>query len=382
MLIVADANIPYAPEAFAGLGEVRTMPWRELTAASVRAADILLVRSTIKVDAALLDGASPRFVGTATIGTDHVDLDYLKRRGIAFASAPGSNADSVAEWWSAAVLLLAARLGWALAGRTAGVIGVGNVGSRVARRAAALGMNVVLCDPPLARAAGNAAFSPLPELLERSDLVTLHVPLERGGPDPTFHLADRAFLARMRRGAIFVNASRGKVHDTAALLEARRSGQLAGMLLDVWEGEPRIETELLQLADIGTPHIAGHSFDGKVNGTEMLYAAVCRLLNVRPTWKPADSLPPPTVPRLELDGAMFDAQLLATEAALTLYPIAEDDARLREILSLPEDRHAAHFAGLRSGYPVRRGFHNTVAAPTRATPGQRAALAGLGFASG
>jgi erythronate-4-phosphate dehydrogenase len=379
MLIVTDANIPYAPEAFAHLGEVRAFGSRELTPANVRDAEILLVRSTIKVNAALLGGAAPRFVGTATIGTDHVDTAYLARRGIAFASAPGSNADSVGEWWSAALLLLAARLGWDLRGRVAGVVGVGNVGSRVARRAEALGMRVMKCDPPLARATGSAEYRPLGELLAAADVITLHVPLERSGPDATLGLAGAEFFARLKPGAIFVNAARGKVHDNAALLAAIESGRLAATALDVWAGEPLVEPELLARVDLGTPHIAGHSFDGKVNGTQMLYRAVCRLLGAAERWKPEDSLPPPQVPDLDLDGSAFDAQLTAAEAALTLYPIAADDARLREVLALPPERRAAHFTELRGRYPVRRGFHNTVAHLRSGTAEHRRALAGLGF---
>ncbi len=379
MLIVADNNIPFVAEAFADIGEVRTVQGRGLTGDQVNDADILLLRSTVKIDVELLGGAAPKFVGTATIGTDHVDTDYLASRGIAFASAPGSNADSVAEYWCAAVLLVAARLGWELAGRTVGVVGVGNVGRRVVRRARALGMNVLKCDPPLARETGSEEYRPLDELLAAADIITLHVPMAREGQDATLHMAGADFFARLKPGAIFVNTARGQVHDTPALAAAIDSGKLAAAILDVWEGEPVVETHLLERVDVATPHIAGHSLDGKAGGTQMLYRAICKLLGAPETWKPADSLPPPETPRLELDGAAFDAQLTATEAALSLYPIGEDDARLRGVLALPQAERGAYFTKLRVDYPIRRGFPNTKVVLTDGTMQQRQALAGLGF---
>jgi erythronate-4-phosphate dehydrogenase len=379
VLIVADNNIPFAAEAFGHLGEVRTVRGRGLTAEQVAGADVLLLRSTVKINEELLSQCSPKFVGTATIGTDHVDQDYLASRGIPFASAPGSNADSVAEYWSSAVLLVAARLGWNLRGVTCGVVGVGNVGSRVARRAEALGMRVLKCDPPLARQTTSEEYRPLEELLAESRIITLHTPLNREGPDTTLHMAGADFFAKLAPGALFVNTSRGGVHDTQALITALDSKRLAAAVLDVWENEPRPEAELLRRALIGTPHVAGHSFDGKVNGTHMLYREVCRLLGADEQWQPADSLPPTAIPRLEMYGPAFDAQLTATEAALTLYPIARDDARLREALSMSPEQRGEHFASLRVNYPVRRGFHNTEVVLQEGTDDQRRALSGLGF---
>ena len=232
MLIVADENIPFVREAFGGVGEVRTMPGREIVCDAVRDAELLLVRSTTRVDAALLDGSGVHFVATATIGTDHVDLTHLRDRGIAFASAPGSNAESVAEYIVAALMELADRRGTRLSGATIGIVGAGNVGGRVARNARALGMSVLLNDPPLAetaRARGAVAdlgstspsCRPLDALLD-ADYLSFHVPLERRGPHPTFHLADAEFVGRMRRGAGLLNTARGAVVDNAALHRAAR----------------------------------------------------------------------------------------------------------------------------------------------------------------
>jgi erythronate-4-phosphate dehydrogenase len=379
MLIIADNNIPLATEAFAHLGEVRSVQGRGLSAAEVTGADVLLLRSTVKINAELLSDCAPKFVGTATIGTDHVDQEYLASRNIPFASAPGSNADSVAEYWSCAVLTLAARLGWELAGRTVGVVGVGNVGRRVVRRARALGMEALKCDPPLARKTGSDQYRPLEELLAAADIITLHVPLIREGEDATLKMAGADFFEKLKPSSIFVNTSRGKVHDSAALKSAITSGKVIAAALDVWENEPDFELDLLKVLDLGTPHIAGHSFDGKVNGTHMLYRETCKVLGVKEQWKPAHSLPAADFPRLELDGDVFDAQLTATEAALTLYPISKDDERLRRSLTMPADERAAYFTSLRVDYPVRRGFANTTVKLSGGSMDQRQALTGLGF---
>ncbi|NQT84941.1 4-phosphoerythronate dehydrogenase, partial [bacterium] len=219
MKIVADENIPYVKEAFGSLGDVIPLPGRKIAPASVVDAEILLVRSITEVNASLLEGSRVRFVGTATIGTDHVDEEYLHSRGIAFASAPGSNANSVAEYVVAALLTTARRKNFPLKGKTIGVIGVGNCGSRVAKKAEALGMRVLLNDPPLWRQTGNKRFRPLEELFS-ADILTLHVPLTYEGIDATYHLVDEAFLSKLRPECILMNTSRGPVVDNLALATA------------------------------------------------------------------------------------------------------------------------------------------------------------------
>ncbi len=381
MLIIADNNIPYAPQAFAHIGEVHTVTGRGLTADQVAGADVLLVRSTVKINQQLLAQCQPRFVGTATIGTDHVDQKLLAARRIHFASAPGSNANSVSEWWASSLLHLGAENHWQLTGKTVGIVGVGNVGSRIAAKAQALGMKVLKCDPPLKRLQNNAnsTFHQLDYLLENSDIISLHTPLTTEGRDKTYHLANSDFFARLKPGAIFVNCSRGKVHDTSALLRAIKDGQLAATVLDVWEGEPLIELPLMEKVQLATPHIAGHSFDGKVNGTYMLYQETCRLLKIPEQWEPEDSLPEPQVPELEIDCDGKSVQDVATEACLRLYPIIEDDLAFRKSLKLKEEKRSALFTSLRTSYPVRREFSNTRLTLKRADEKHRNCLAGLGF---
>jgi len=375
--IVADENIPFAQEAFSTLGQVTLVPGREMTAETVRDCDILCCRSVTRVGPDLLEGSRVRFVGTATIGIDHVDVAYLRRRGIAFASAPGSNANSVAEYVVAALLVLARRYAFRLEGKTIGVVGVGNVGSRVARKARALGMRVLLNDPPLARQTGDPRFLPL-DALFGADFITLHVPLTRSGPDPTWHMADARFLERMRPDAFFINTSRGAVADTEALKGALRGERLAGAVLDVWEDEPAIDLELLRLVEIGTPHIAGYSFDGKVCATEMIYRAACEALGVEPTWDPSPFMPPPAHPRLVLDRSSRHDEDVVREAVLTIYDIEADDRALRQCPADPQAR-GAHFDHLRKTYPERREFHNTTVVVHDHSPALARKLEGLGF---
>ena len=354
--IFADKNISYVEAAFASLGEVAALPSSSLDARAAKEADILLVRSTVKVGAPLLDGSPVRFVATATIGTDHLDTEYLDAKGIRWASAPGSNAPSVAQWWASAVLTVAAARAGKLAGLVVGVVGCGNVGSRVEKVAAALGCTVLRNDPPRARAEGSAGFVSLEELCARADIVTLHVPLIASGPDRTQHLFDAARFSGMRPGAWLVNASRGAVVDGNALIAARASGQIGAALLDVFDSEPAVSPALVAAADLATPHIAGHSLDGKAAGTEMVYRAACELLGVKPTWNARRSLP-----LLEAAAIALDARALDDEAAALLllrrfYGIEQDDTSLRTIAaSLPIDAERTKvFQWNRDGYRIRR----------------------------
>jgi len=380
--IIADENIPFVREACATLGEVTLVAGREVTRDTLRGADLFFCRSVTKINRALLEGTRVRFVGTATIGFDHVDREYLKQAGIAFASAPGSNANSVAEYIVAAMLVLARRGGFTLEGRTIGVVGVGNVGSRVVKKAESLGMRVLQNDPPLARATGDRRFLPIDALLD-ADFITFHVPLTVAASvplaeDATHHMVDAAFLARMRPSAYLLNSSRGPVVDEAALKAALAERRLAGAVLDVWETEPAFDPDLLALAAIGTPHIAGYSFDGKVAATEMIYRAACEVVGVKPTWNPAAIMPPPGHPRLEIQCAGRPDEDVLREAVLTIYDIEADDRGLRQSPSAPAER-AAWFDRLRKVYPERREFHNTTLMAPGASQGLGAKLAGIGF---
>ena len=336
--IVADANIPYLHDAFGALGEVVTMSSRQLSREAVKEADLLLVRSTIRVNEALLAGSRVRFVATATIGIDHLDTAWLVGAGIRWASAPGSNADSVVQWFAAAMARVPD-----VAERQLGIVGVGNVGARIERLFRALDVKPpLLCDPPRARKEGGSAFVSLDEILSRCDLVTLHVPLTRSGDDATFHLVD---ARKLRKDAVLINACRGEVLDTESALAVDNP-----LLLDVFEGEPAPDPRLVARAAIATPHIAGHSLDGKANGTKMIYDAACAFLGVAPTWTPRDSLPPPPGP-IVVD-RRDDGVLAALYAVAASYDPAADDAGLRALVDGGDD--GVGFRKYRESYPERR----------------------------
>jgi len=378
MKIVADANIPFVTECFSSIGEVKVLGGRQITPDVLADADVLLVRSITRVGADLLAGSKVRFVGTATIGFDHVDIDFLRRNKIGFASAPGSNANSAAEYVVAGLFEIGRKYDVDLEGKSIGIIGVGNVGSRVARKCAALGMQVRLNDPPLQRRTGDAKYLPLEELLA-CDFITLHTPLTFDGPDKTHHLADGGFLESLKDGCVFVNASRGGVVDSGALEAAMRSGRLKAVVLDVWENEPNIDTKLLKMVDIGTPHIAGYSLDGKIAGMIMIYKSACDYFALEPEFDVEDFLPEPAVPQLKLDSKTAREQEVLSMAVRQVYSIDRDDAALRRIADEPAEKRGTFFDGLRKNYPVRREFHNTRVIVEDAGSALAEKLRGIGF---
>ena len=381
MKTVCAASVVLGREAFASLGEVVVAPDREINAATVRDADALITRSKTDVNRALLEGSRVRFVGTATAGFDHFDTDWLEQAGIRWYNAGGCNANSVAEYITAALLHLAQRDGFALAGLTLGIIGVGQVGSRVAQKARLLGLRVLLNDPPLAEQTGDAIYRPLAEILPQCDLITLHTPLERKGAHPTFHLADEKFFAQLKRGAIFLNASRGEVMDTAAVLAALNSGKVRRAILDVWENEPVISRELLAATVLGTQHIAGYSYEGLYNGTVQCHAALCQHFGLTPTWTPPRAVTHPALPALETDATGVALETALARVILAAYDITRDDRDLRGGAKLDDKAWGKHFDALRKNYPERREFAARTARLKNASPLLLALLRGFGFAA-
>lgn len=377
MKIVADENIPFVRELFGRLGEAHLLAGRAIRPDDVRDADALVVRSVTRVNDELLDGSRVRFVGTCTIGTDHIDTGALGRRGIAFASAPGSNAESVADYVAAALAFDAARRGRRLSESSIGIVGVGNCGGRVERIARALGMEVRLNDPPLARRTGDARYRPLAELLG-CDYLTLHVPLTREGEDPTWDLIGAEVFSRLSPETVLINASRMFVVDEAALMRRLTARRLAGAVLDAWVDEPHINRELLGAVTLGTPHIAGYSFDGKVNGARMIHAAACAALGVDAE-DVALPLPEPAVPVIRLNAAGRTADSVLAELILTAYPIWRDAMDLRTSPA-PGVTPAEHFDRCRKLYPLRREFAATRVELAGAAPELLEAARQLGFA--
>jgi erythronate-4-phosphate dehydrogenase len=350
MKTVVAETVLLGREAFETLGEVVVIPDRQIGPAHLKDADALIIRSKTKVTPELLAGSAVRFVGTATAGFEHMDFQYLEKCGIGWTAAPGCNADSVADYITAVLLTLHAKYSVGLEGKTLGIIGAGQVGSRVAKRAEALGLRVLLNDPPRAAREGEAGFQGMETLLAESNLVTLHVPLIKEKPWPTLKMADSRFFEQMKRGAVFINASRGKVLDSDALLRAKANGIVSHAVLDVWDPEPAIRADVLAAATIGTPHIAGHSFEGKLNGTIQAYREACRFFETLPTWDSAPLLPELAVPELKIDSRGKSDLEVLTEAVAAVYDIGPDCLTEEDI---------ERFDKLRANYGVRREFSNT-----------------------
>lgn len=377
--IVCDNNMPFAREAFSTLGEVVLREGRSIRASDVRDADLLIARSTTKITRSLLSGSRVRFYGSAVIGTDHIDIPFLEEAGIPWSAAPGCNAESVSNYLTAALLCLGGRHSFCLEGRTLGVVGVGNVGRKVCAKGCALGMRVLACDPPRQQNPADPeaqGFVSFERILAESDVISCHVPLTRSGLHPTWHLFDRAAFARMRSGVVFVNAARGEAVDTDALLDAM-GARVAHAVIDTWEGEPEYRPDLLARADIVSPHIAGHSFEGKVNGTIQVYERACAVLGVAPSYRPV--LPPPPVPEWSADAAGRADEDLLREAVLAVYDILGDDRRLRESCVADPNARAKAFDRQRKEYPMRREFTATAVRLRHAPDTLLAKFRALGF---
>jgi erythronate-4-phosphate dehydrogenase len=353
MKLVVDENIAYAIEAFSHFGDLKLVNGRSISNNYIQDADVLIVRSITRVDENLLAESRVQFVGTATIGTDHIDLKYLQDQNIKFADAKGCNADSVAEYVFTALLKVASENKISLNDKTIGVVGIGNIGSRVVRIAESFGMKVLKNDPPLERASIGKNYVSLEEIL-KADIITFHVPLTLDGIDKTFHLLNESNLKLIKENAVVINTSRGPVIDNPALLEKTKKKNFL-LVLDVWEEEPRVNLDLLGLAKAASAHIAGYSFEGKVNGTKIIYDALCHHLKIEPDWIP--NLPSLGKTELTLSEGNFD-EVKLYKLLSSIYNIEEDDGRLRRISDYKAVEQPAYFDKLRKTYPVRREFGN------------------------
>lgn len=340
--------MPMAEAIFSRFGEVKLCAGRGLSAEQLSDADVLLVRSITQVNKALLQGSRVQFVGTATIGTDHIDKTYLEDNDIAFANAPGCNADAVVEYVLSVIYQLAAKYQFAPKERTYGIIGVGNVGGRLQKRFEKLGFKVLLNDPP--RAESESGFSDLDTLLEQADVLCLHTPLTLDGDHPTKHLLSTEQLQKLGENAIVINAGRGPVIDNTALLKVGQQRSDLLIALDVWEHEPAVNAELAALCEFVSPHIAGYSLDGKIRGTYMLYQALCKHLQVECEEPLTDFLPEAELSFKE------QGSLAALELMALIYDPQVDDQLLRATLELPEAEQKLAFDQLRKQYRVRREF--------------------------
>jgi erythronate-4-phosphate dehydrogenase len=352
MIIALDRAIAYWGEAFSEFGEIRLFSGRDLKIEDIRDADALVVRSITPVKAPLLEKSSVRFVAAASAGIDHIDQTYLKKCGISFGGAAGCNANAVSEYIVTALHVIAARRGWELKKKSLAVIGVGNVGSRVLQKARAIGMEVLLCDPPLSDLTGEARYQSFNNVLQ-ADILSFHVPLTREAPYPTWHMIDRNALNRLLPTQFLINSSRGAVIDNRELKNALQKGRIAGAVLDVWEEEPRVDYSLLELVDIGTPHLAGTTLDGKIRATEMVRDEFCRFFGMKPPGNMDGLYPSPRHISPDKVDSNQDAILSVLRQILD---IRRHDADLRAIGSLPEEQAAESFERLRTGAVLRPEF--------------------------
>ncbi|PKH86594.1 4-phosphoerythronate dehydrogenase [Colwellia sp. Bg11-28] len=369
MKIYFDENMPFAKEFFSELchlnngiageeqGELVPFSGRTLTAAQVADADVLLVRSITQVNEQLLHlNDKISFVGSATIGTDHIDLSYLAKRNITFHSAPGCNAISVAEYVLSALVVLAERYLLTLSSLTVGIVGGGNTGTRLSEKLTALGIEHKICDPLLAEKqkqdnsqnpTDQRHYVPLVDVLA-CDVISLHVPKVVGGEHPTNKLINAENLALLREDQILISACRGDVIDNHALLALKVAGHGVKVVLDVWQGEPDVLEALIPYTEIATAHIAGYSLEGKARGSEMLYQALCQQLTISPKYQLANFLPSASIPAIEINQDFN--QILLNQLVKMVYDVRRDDAIFRQQLFVQG------FDSLRKNYPVRREF--------------------------
>ena len=327
--IVADDKIPFLKGAFEEVARVKYLPGTAISKSDLTDADALIVRTRTLCNRELLEGTSIKFIASATIGFDHIDTDYCRSAGIQWTNAPGCNSSSVQQYLVSTLLYLANLSNLKLSKLTLGAVGVGNVGSKVARAAKALGMKVLLNDPPRQREEGAEEFVSLDHLLAHSHVVTLHVPLNTEGIDKTEGMVNDDFIRHMKKDSVLINTSRGGVVEESALLKGIREGILSDVVLDVFRNEPHIDPELLHAITLGTPHIAGYSLDGKANGTIMSVRAVSRFFHLGlDNWEP-DGVPGPNPRELLADASQGILQEIVWDLFRVTYDVTADDQRLR-----------------------------------------------------
>jgi len=349
MKIIADNKIPFLKGVLEASAEVIYVPGPEISAAMLKDVDALIVRTRTQCDAGLLEGSKVKFIATATIGFDHIDADYCTAKGIKWANAPGCNSGSVMQYIAAVLVHLSTKYNFDYSEKTIGIVGVGNVGSKVVRMASLFGMKVLMNDPPRERKEGKSEFVSWKEIQKKADIITFHVPLNRDGVDKTYHLFDDEFVKELKPGVIIINSSRGEVVSNAILKKALMENKIKAAVLDVWENEAEIDSELLRLVEIGTPHIAGYSADGKAMGTAMSVQALSRFFNLNlNNWFP-ENIPSPKDDNIKINAEGLTTREVINKAILTTYNIIRDDETLRNSISTFEKQ--------RGDYLIRREFN-------------------------
>jgi erythronate-4-phosphate dehydrogenase len=344
MRIVIDDKIPFIRGVLEPFAEIVYLEGSKIRNEDIREADGLIIRTRTICDESLLRNSKVKFIATATIGYDHIDTDFCFRNGIKWSNAPGSNAQSVAQYISSALIRFSDKKEFSLTGKKIGIVGVGNVGSQVARIAGLLGMEVLLNDPPREETEKKNIFCPIEQICEQADIITFHVPLIREGSHKTYQFLNEDFFSRLKKKPLFINTSRGEIVTAKTLINASNQNHIGGLVIDCWENEPLINRDLLQKTDIATPHIAGYSTDGKANATARSVRSVSNFFGFGIDDWQVPFLPEPSEPVISLSGTENDL----TQAILHTYDVLQDDCCLRKNPDL--------FEALRGNYPLRREF--------------------------
>ncbi|HOW09347.1 MAG TPA: 4-phosphoerythronate dehydrogenase [Bacteroidales bacterium] len=346
--VVADDKIPFLKGVLEPFAQVTYLPGSRIDRNSIKDADALIIRTRTKCNEELLSGTPVKFIATATIGFDHIDTVWCEQNNIKWTNAPGCNSSSVQQYVASALLKISGDSGFLLRDKTLGIVGVGNVGSKVLKVAEAFGMKVLLNDPPRARREGSDGFATFEQILAEADIITIHVPLNLEGEDKTHNMFTGEVFGRIRKGAWLINTSRGEVVSTEAFKDALAGEKIDGAVIDVWEKEPEIDIALMHMAFLATPHIAGYSADGKANGTAMAVRSLSDEFRLPLTeWYPSE-IPDTPEPVFTIDCNGKDAEDIARRAVFHSYNIIEDDVRLRF--------DPSRFEKERENYPVRREF--------------------------
>ena len=356
LFIVVDEQIPLAEKVFSKFGNIKLVDGRYIDKEEIKDADVLLVRSVTKVNQSLLENSKIKFVGSATSGVDHVDVNYLKKSNICFSYAPGSNANSVAEYVLNSLFEVTRNINkpFSLSDKTVGIIGYGYIGSRVKYFMDIFNIKCVLNDPPLFDQTKNLSFVDLEEVLQ-SDIITLHVPLTKEGKYPTCNLVNANFLEKLKSDVILINTSRGEVIDEQALISFKKRNPESRLILDVWRNEPNINIDLLEKVFIGTPHIAGYSYDAKVKATKILFESLQKFFKTNFNY-----------PNFSNENSVFLAPKISNSDYLIesiisqFWNISGDNISFSQYSNLVENERSAFYDSLRKNYPIRYEFRSSV----------------------
>jgi erythronate-4-phosphate dehydrogenase len=371
MKVVADHKIPFLKGVLEPFSNVIYLPGNEITREHLKDADGLLTRTRTQCNEKLLAGTNVKFIASATIGFDHIDTAWCEKNGVLWTNAPGCNAGSVYQYVASVLVNLSKKHGFNFSDRSLGVIGIGNVGRKIVKLGEWLGMRVLLNDPPRARKEGPCGYVSLEGIIRECDIITCHVPLNIEGEDKTFHLINEDILRKLHPDTILINSSRGEVIDNKALKTIIKEKRIAAAVLDVWENEPNVDKELVEMLDIGTPHIAGYSADGKANGTSMVIQSLSKFFNLPLTRWFAEDVPLPDKTELTIDCKEKTPQEVLAQAILFTYNVMDDDRRLRSSVDTFEQQ--------RGNYPLRREFHAYDITLVNSHSNIQKILTGLGF---